>query len=1100
MAYFCPRCHKELPDEDPETTAVSCPGCRAELNLATDDSEFALRTGERVAGFEIIRPIGTGGMGQVYLAKQLSLEREVALKVLPRHFAANYQTLRRFLNEVRNTAAIQHPNVVTVFEAGDDRGICFLAMAYVDGESLDLVLKKAPGALDERRMLEFCRKVAEGLQYAWNKQKLLHRDIKPGNIMVTRRGEVKVLDLGIAKRPGQDDDAGLTQQGMAIGTPYYMSPEQARGEVDLDCRADIYSLGATLYHLVTGTRPFEGNSVVAVLAKQVNEPLPPPRERHPALSRPTAALIEWMMAKAKAERPQDWDAVLEALDRVLRGELPRPGEGGGGADGVGEDYDNDGKRRKRKAAERRHPARRPPGEQAPPPEPGPEKLEAPAGVGAGVTAGDGRSPAAAATAGMPDMQELAGAGLSRWERGRRQRILVLLALLALVLVLLVLVVVVPTPPAGVPAPPAGPSNGTEVVESPPDSPDPIAPAVVPEPGPNSGDERPAAPLGRSELVALVTDAAASGTPPMALADRLLSEDRAADAEGVMELCLVGEPEVIGGAWVLPAARALQERYRDAERWDDYERILRLRLRRRDFGAVDGLAALYEEAVRYFLESGRRQPAAEVLWMGLKENPGGDWAIADACAQQLFRLYQEWDEEGQLRVCLHYCLKNLPETVPARALAARLQQRFEPEIPSAAPPLPDERRLPEAIRARVDALREDLDKAADGFTRGRYLLQIGDVLREAEENEAALEAYREAVDRYGREHDGYIGGEALLRSVIIEGRRGRPSDQAKLLNELLDGGFFGPEKEQGVRAVEALAAHYTKRRQWPMRNAVWKRLVDEFGRVVPDKAARALFDLAREYEKGKRLMLAREQLMRVGREFPGKEREHALKAAEELRRLRKEYATEFREIVGEEEITGGFPEPLRLGGGDEYLAVRERSTRLSRAESVTVECWVWWEGGAGSQYLLSRYGGNQRGFNLLLEYGRPRWEVYDGKERVLIQARSQLKPKQWVHLAATAGNGRSTLFVNGVAEVRAPIATINNDGAGHLRVGRCSWRTEGYFGGALQNVVVYPKVIYTGNFKPLPWPNRVAEAVICISVKDGAVRERCGNRIERHGTR
>jgi serine/threonine-protein kinase len=272
-----------------------------------------------IGGFEIIRMIGEGGMGEVYLARQLSLGRNVALKILPAQMKLRRGAAERFFKEVKLLARLDHANIVIAHEAGEDAGVMYLAMGYVDGESLEQKLKRS-GPMMEDEALRIGAKLAGALDYAWTQHKLLHRDIKPSNVMLTASGELKLMDFGLAKC--LQDDQALTLSGSVMGTPNYMSPEQVEGKVDLDCRADLYSLGATLYHMVTGKLPFAGSSVMETLRKQVGEMLPDPRTVNPAVSENCVTLIEIMLSKDREQRHPDYKTLMDDIERVRAGQPP----------------------------------------------------------------------------------------------------------------------------------------------------------------------------------------------------------------------------------------------------------------------------------------------------------------------------------------------------------------------------------------------------------------------------------------------------------------------------------------------------------------------------------------------------------------------------------------------------------------------------------------------------------------------------------------------------------------------------------------------------------------------------------------------------------
>src|SRR5258708_515851 len=230
--------------------------------------------GRVISHYRILGPLGGGGMGVVYQAQDLSLERVVALKFLPPELSRDPEAKTRFLQEARAASALDHPNICTIHEAGEtDQGQLYLAMACYDGETLKQRLQRGPLPIDEA--LETAQQIARGLVKA-HRSGIEHRDIKPANLIITADEIVKILDFGIAKLAGA---AGLTRIGSSLGTPGYMSPEQARGE-EVDPRTDVWSLGAVLYEMVTGRRPFRGDHDQAVLYALFNqEPDPVPQLR-----------------------------------------------------------------------------------------------------------------------------------------------------------------------------------------------------------------------------------------------------------------------------------------------------------------------------------------------------------------------------------------------------------------------------------------------------------------------------------------------------------------------------------------------------------------------------------------------------------------------------------------------------------------------------------------------------------------------------------------------------------------------------------------------------------------------------------------------------
>jgi serine/threonine-protein kinase len=273
---------------------------------------------DKIPGYKLMEKLGQGAMGTVYKARQLRMERWVAIKVLQPELAANPTVKGRFLQEARASARLNHPNVITGIDAGEVSGLCYFAMEYVEGKTLQQLVKER-GAMDERQALEIIVQVGKALEHA-EKHSLVHRDVKPDNIMVTRDRTVKLLDLGLAKVRAAEDQGAV--RGMAVGTPNYISPEQAMGRQDIDTRSDIYSLGVTLYYSLTARVPFEGPPEV-VMYRHIHEPTPHPKNFRPDVSDATCTLIFNMMAKRIEDRPASAGQLVSDMEHLLRtGRLP----------------------------------------------------------------------------------------------------------------------------------------------------------------------------------------------------------------------------------------------------------------------------------------------------------------------------------------------------------------------------------------------------------------------------------------------------------------------------------------------------------------------------------------------------------------------------------------------------------------------------------------------------------------------------------------------------------------------------------------------------------------------------------------------------------
>jgi uncharacterized RDD family membrane protein YckC len=278
--------------------------------------------GARLKHFRIDAPIGEGGMGSVYRAHDVSLERDVALKVLPREFAAERPELvERFKREARSQARLSHPNVVPIYFIGEQDGLHFFAMELVEGESLADRLER-DDELEPDEAVDMLIQVARALDQAHDKE-LIHRDLKPGNLLLRSDGTVKVADFGLAK-PISEGDSELTQEGEFLGTPLYIAPEQARGK-PLDHRADMYALGATFWHLIAGRPVFEAPTPMAVAVKHVSEEPPRLASLRGDVPGPLADVLETLLAKSPDERFEDYGELLERLEEIRKPDKPPAG-------------------------------------------------------------------------------------------------------------------------------------------------------------------------------------------------------------------------------------------------------------------------------------------------------------------------------------------------------------------------------------------------------------------------------------------------------------------------------------------------------------------------------------------------------------------------------------------------------------------------------------------------------------------------------------------------------------------------------------------------------------------------------------------------------
>ena len=263
--------------------------------------------------------LGSGGMSTVYLARDGTLERWVAVKVMHREMSDQPDQIERFRREARAVAQLSHPNVVAVIDAGEDGGHPYIVFEYVDGETLKQRIERV-GPLPVDEATAYAIEIGRGLLAA-HSRRLVHRDVKPQNVLIDSEGRAKVTDFGIARSLEAD---GLTQTGRVLGTTDYVSPEQAMGR-GVDARTDIYSLGVLLYEMLTGEVPFTAETVVGVAMKHVNEPMPDVQKRRPEVSSALAAVVERATAKEPKKRYLDMASCLVDLEAALEVEVARAG-------------------------------------------------------------------------------------------------------------------------------------------------------------------------------------------------------------------------------------------------------------------------------------------------------------------------------------------------------------------------------------------------------------------------------------------------------------------------------------------------------------------------------------------------------------------------------------------------------------------------------------------------------------------------------------------------------------------------------------------------------------------------------------------------------
>ena len=277
------------------------------------------RNSQQIPGYKILRKLGAGAMATVFLARQISLDRLVAIKILPKRFSDNESFIERFYREGRAAAKLNDQNIVQAYDVGQAGEHHYFVMEYVDGETLyDAITRDRH--LDEATALNILRQVASALRHA-HERGFVHRDIKPKNIMLASDGTVKLADLGLA-RALSDHAVAEAEAGRAYGTPFYISPEQIRGRVKIGPEADIYGLGATAYHMVTGRVPFSGKSPSQVMNRHLKDEVVPPDHVNSKLSAGAAQIIEMMLEKRPSDRYSTAADLMEDIDLIAKGTRP----------------------------------------------------------------------------------------------------------------------------------------------------------------------------------------------------------------------------------------------------------------------------------------------------------------------------------------------------------------------------------------------------------------------------------------------------------------------------------------------------------------------------------------------------------------------------------------------------------------------------------------------------------------------------------------------------------------------------------------------------------------------------------------------------------
>ena len=309
MRFQCPYCRNVVGVDNTDLGLdVQCGHCSEIVTVPSS----RVSSGCLIADFIVQEELGRGGMGIVYLAHQISLDRLSALKVLAEQYANDAEFVVGFIKEARAAAKLNHPHIVQAYAVGEDEGVFYFAMENVEGETMKEVQKREKIVSVDKAVVVI-QQIAEALDYAWKEAKLVHRDIKPDNIMMTKKGSAKLADLGLARVAGDIDDSESEE---VMGTPQYISPEHLTG-APMDVRSDIYSLGATFYHMVTGRFAFEGKSATEIAKKHLQAPLVPPIKVNPKIPQDVSDIIMKMMEKNPKNRYQEAEELVDDL-RIAR--------------------------------------------------------------------------------------------------------------------------------------------------------------------------------------------------------------------------------------------------------------------------------------------------------------------------------------------------------------------------------------------------------------------------------------------------------------------------------------------------------------------------------------------------------------------------------------------------------------------------------------------------------------------------------------------------------------------------------------------------------------------------------------------------------------
>ncbi len=1036
MAFYCPECrHKIQSPENEKTSSVVCPECGKKFPIPMEHRKGVLKPGTKIGGYEIIRLIGSGGMGKVYEALQLSLNRRVALKIISPKVAGSDAMSQRFLLEVRATASLEHVNIVTVYEANEQDGMLFLAMELIHGQSVDVLLKETKSALDEKVSLRYVQKVAEAMDYAWRHQNLLHRDIKPANIIITDHGQLKLCDLGIAKRP--NDEFDITREGMAIGTPHYMSPEQGQGLLDIDFRSDIYSLGATLYHMATGTLPFDDKSAVAVITKQIVDDLPDPQERNPKLSDPCAALIKAMMCKEPAGRHDSWAAVLKDIDRVLHDQFPvfRPLEDNDDVPDTDSEL------------------------------PTPKNKQKSTVVDSGNISHE--------------------IGRMEREKRRQQRGWSLVRIALLLMVLLTVTGTVAyqyryellpdvfrratghsqlvKPDDG--TPPAPPDSAAVEDQDPADA---WYEAVSSSQAFTIEDLR-----NETRMAELIEKLNQRGMSPAYLAYQWQMKGKAELARVLYEYCLT-HPSLDNGAAATAALRDLAAYYRETNDDQNLIEVLQQGQALEKVGLVDAATMAYVQLADYYHEKKQAQNAVDVLVTGIKKNRNGTIGVANVLAVRLLNALKDGDP-ALLWKWSRYVVENMPRKTRAHAMAEAIQKEFAP-IPDVTLPLPlddlDAFRLCDVLSAAQAAESEQ--------ERARIFLQVPDFFLKEGEAEKAVRFWQVIAAKHGALGSGEIGGRAMLKLAQYYKQHGKTEALAAACESILRNHYHGRNGEYGLAAVNLLIDYYDNIGAASKRNEMLQMQIHAFPGKNGQNAGRVLLLLAEENIQTDQFARGVRQLHKIVNDFPGANDTFKKDARSTLARLTTEDPEKMGAVSAEFEQYGPFVDVMRFGPRAlKYIDLAKARHQYSPDQAFTVECWLRSKGEtADTQVLMSQHDGNKKGFLIAIDGGKIVVSYADGRNTgEFTTPKSDLS--WWRHLAVVFNDKGARLYLDGKELAAHKACSVDLRGVSPFRVGAFAVDASAQFRGAMQHIIVVPQVRYERDFFPQPVVRAWLKADTCI---------------------